>query len=93
MGPMELKSKHACFVCFSPYLAFGCLAGVISKLNIEISKAIFFGIVTTHNNQISHLKHILDPFCMSVTSFGHWVLYFSASTASKKKKITLKRGC
>ena len=32
----------------------------------------FFDIVTTHNEEICHVKHVLDPLCAFCTLFGCW---------------------
>ena len=37
---------------------------------MEIFLQIFFDIVTTYNDQISHVKHVLTPFYVFFTLFG-----------------------
>ena len=32
----------------------------------------FFDIVTTHNDELSNVKHALDPVCVFFTLFGCW---------------------
>ena len=33
-------------------------------------QSIFFDIVTTHNDEICYVKHVLDPLCVLFTPFG-----------------------
>ena len=53
---------------------------------------IVFDIVTTHNDEISYVKHVLDPLCAFFTLSGCWgwvplghnlLMQFSASANSK----------
>ena len=40
---------------------------------IEVSKAYFFDIVTTHHDKPSYVKHILGIIYVVFTLFGDWV--------------------
>ena len=31
----------------------------------------FFDVVTTYNDEICYVKHVLDPLCVFFTLFGH----------------------
>ena len=37
---------------------------------MEISETDFFDIMTIQNDQISYVKHVLDPLCVFFTLFG-----------------------
>ena len=39
---------------------------------MEISKTDFFDIMAIHNDQISDVKHVLDPLYVFFTLFGCW---------------------
>ena len=99
------------FVCFSPYLGVG--GGVtkgsrahnllmqfsgLGSSKMEISETNFFDTLTIQNDQISYVKHVLDPLHVFFTLFGcgGWVLLrglgyttclcsFPASAAQKWK--------
>ena len=71
------------FICFSLYLGVGgggLPRGVGHNLlmqfsslgspKMEISETDFFNILTIQNNQISYVKHVLDPLCVFFTLFG-----------------------
>ena len=71
------------FVCFSPYLVVGgggtkgsrahSLLMQFSGLGnskMEISQTDFFDTLTIQNDQISYVKHVLDPLHVFFTSFG-----------------------
>ena len=38
----------------------------------NILQNIFFDIVTTYNDEICYVKHVLDPLCVFFTLFGCW---------------------
>ena len=60
-------------------------------------------IVTTHNDEISYVKHVLAPVCLFFTllglgggvprGLGHNLLMQFSNLASSKMEITSKRGC
>ena len=58
----------------------------LNSSKLEISKSAFCDIVSTHNDQISHVKHVLDPFCVFFISFGtrkckcRWVHFHSRTS-------------
>ena len=39
----------------------------------RISETDFFDVATTHNDQVSHVTHVLDPLCV-FSPFGHGCL-------------------
>ena len=39
---------------------------------IEFLQNIFLDIVTTYNDEICYVKHVLDPHCAFFTLFGCW---------------------
>ena len=66
------------------------------------SFAIFFDIVTTYNDEICYVKHVLDPLCVFFTLFGflwgslprglgHNLLMQFSSLGSSKIEITSQR--
>ena len=67
-------------MCFSPYLGGGGGApkgsraqpACLGSSKMEISETDFFDILTTQNDQISYVKHVLDPLYVFFTLFGCW---------------------
>ena len=51
-----------CLSSFSP--SFGQKWKIFAKL--------FFDIVTTYNDEICYVNHVLDPLCVFFTLFGCW---------------------
>ena len=67
------------------FTLFGCLDGgkglghsllmqlsTLGSSKMEIFKPDFFDVATIHNDQISHVKHVLDPRYVFFTLFGCW---------------------
>ena len=44
----------------------------LGSSKIEISQTDFFDILTIHNDQMSYVKHVLDPLHVFFTLFGCW---------------------
>ena len=42
----------------------------LGSSKMEISETDFFDTLTTLNDQISYIKHVLDPLCVFFTLFG-----------------------
>ena len=42
----------------------------LGSSKMEISETHFFDTLTIQNDQISHVKHVLDPLCVFFTLFG-----------------------
>ena len=42
----------------------------LQRWKLENFSKIFFDILTIHNDEISYLKHVLDPLCVFFTLFG-----------------------
>ena len=65
---------------FHPIWAFGGGKGLVHNLlmqfstlgssKMQISETKFFNILTIHNDQISYVKHVLDPLYVFFTLFG-----------------------
>ena len=71
-------------MCFSPYLGVGGGGGTkgsrahsllmqfsgLGSSKMEISETDFFDTLTIQNDQISYVKHVLDPLRVFFTLFG-----------------------
>ena len=58
-------------------MAFGVCTNCLSSFPPSTSAGqkwkilqIFFGVVTTHNDEICYVKHVLAPLCVFFTLFG-----------------------
>ena len=56
------------------YTTCFCSFFTMSSSKIEVFKTVFFcGIVTTHNDHPSYVKHVLGSIYVLFTLFGYWV--------------------
>ena len=57
-------------------MAFGvctnCQFSTLCRSKMENFAKHFFDIVTTYNDEICYVKHVLDPLCVFFTLFGCW---------------------
>ena len=59
-------------------MAFGVCTNCLSSFppstgqKWKIFANFFFDIVTTYNDEICYVKHVLDPLCVFFTLFGWW---------------------
>ena len=67
------------------FTLFGCLDGgkglgqnllmqfsTLGSSKIEIFKTELFGVFTIHNDEISYVKHVIDPLHVCFPVFGCW---------------------